>query len=133
MKQYPSRLRGVSLCLAAVAGLALPLGTAQAAMISTQAAVSAAQGSAQREAVGTLLARADVRDGLVAQGVDPAEAQARLAALSDAEVEQLAARLEELPAGGFGVLGAIAVVAIIFVVTDAMGLTDVYNFVVPQR
>lgn len=133
MKQYRSALRHLALGLAAMAGLALPVGGAQAAMISTQAAVSAAQDSAQRQAVGAMLARADVREGLVAQGVDPAEAAARLAVLSDAEVEQLAARLDELPAGGFGVLGAIAVVAIIFVITDAMGLTDVYNFVVPQR
>lgn len=133
MKQYRSALRHLTLGLAAMAALALPVGGAQAAMISTQAAVSAAQDSAQRQAVGAVLARADVREGLIAQGVEPAEATARLAALSDAEVEQLAARIDELPAGGFGVLGAIAVVAIIFVITDAMGLTDVYNFVVPQR
>lgn len=133
MKQYRPGPRRLALGLALAAGLALPVGGAQAAMISTQAAVSAAHHSAQREAVGAVLARADVRQELIAQGVDPTEATARLAALSDAEVEQLAARIDELPAGGFGVLGAIAVVAIIFVITDAMGLTDVYNFVVPQR
>ena len=123
----------ISACVALLAALAMPLGTAQAGMIGTEAAVSAASASAQRSALSDAFNRAEVRSALQAQGVSPAEAQARLAAMTDAEIQQLAARVDDLPAGGFGVLGAIAVVAIIFVITDAMGLTDVYNFVVPQR
>lgn len=133
MKQHPNRLRRLPVYLATVAALTVPLGTTQAAMVSTQSAVASAQGAAARDTVSAAFARTDVRRALEAQGVDPAEAQARLAALSDAEVQQVAARLEELPAGGFGILGAVAVVAIIFVITDAMGITNVYNFVVPQR
>jgi hypothetical protein len=132
MQQQP-KLRRTAAALALGLALAVPVSGTQATMIGTDAALGAAQASAARSQVGAALARAEVQQALRAQGVDPAEAQARLSALSDAEVQRIAARVDELPAGGFGVLGAIAVVAIIFVITDAMGLTNVYNFVVPQR
>lgn len=48
------------------------------------------------------LGRTDVRDALVALGVDPAQATDRVAALTDAEVALLDRELAQLPAAGDG-------------------------------
>lgn len=76
--------------------------------------------------------RSDVRDALrarlVALGVDPGLAQARVDALTEAEAAQLAARLDSLPAGGDAV-GAVIFVFLVLLVTDILGYTDVYPFI----
>jgi len=69
---------------------------------------------------------------MVALGVDPSEVDARIAALSDQEISQIAGHIDEMPAGQ-GVLGAIIValliVFIVLLITDLVGLTDVFPFV----
>ena len=64
--------------------------------------------------------------------VDPAEAVQRVAGLSDAEVQRIAGHLDQLPAGqgAIGaVIGAAVLIFLILLVTDLLGLTDVYPFV----
>ncbi len=108
---------------------ATPHGQAETGLVSTQAALSADSSSAERERISEVLARADVQEQLLAQGVTIDEVEARVAALSDAEVHQMAEQLEQLPAGaGGGVIGALFAVFIILLVTDILGLTDVYPF-----
>ena len=80
------------------------------------------------------LDRAEVRSALEAQGVDPVEARARVASLGDAEVLDLAARLDELPAGE-GLTGVVIAVAVVFgllVLLDALGVTDVFPWIEPN-
>ena len=62
-----------------------------------------------------------------AQGVSPQAAAARVKAMSDAEVAQLAGRIDQAPAGG-DVLGMLFTIFIILLVTDIMGLTKVFPF-----
>jgi hypothetical protein len=62
------------------------------------------------------LAREDVRAALTAQGLDPEEVQARVASLTDAEIQQIADQLDQLPAGGDGLGVVIAVLLIILLV-----------------
>jgi hypothetical protein len=62
------------------------------------------------------LARADVRAALAAQGLDPEEAQARIASLTDAEIQQIASQLDHLPAGGDGIWVAVAILVIVLLV-----------------
>ena len=83
--------------------------------------------------VQTLLARADVRAGLVAHGVDPAAVEARVAALSDTEARQLADQLDRLPAGGDSVIGVLFAIFIILLITDILGLTKIFPFTRPVR
>jgi cytochrome c1 len=68
---------------------------------------------------------------LVSQGLDPKEAQARIDGLSDAEVNDIANKLDQLPAGG--VLGTILIIAflvfLILLLTDIAGYTDIFPFV----
>jgi hypothetical protein len=69
---------------------------------------------------------------LVEWGVDAAEAKARVDAMTDAEVVEVAARLDHLPAGGSAVgavIGAIVLIFLVLLITDLLGLTNVFPFV----
>jgi len=48
--------------------------------------------------------------------------------MTDQEVAKLDHRMKELPAGG-DVLGVALVVFIVFIITDAIGATDIFPFV----
>ena len=118
------------LLIAALVLGSLPVAAAPApagGMITTQDALSAERAQSDRERIHAVLARDDVRDQLVAQGVDPAEVEARVAALSDAEAAQMAERLDQMPAGA-SVVGALFAVFVILLVTDILGLTNVFPF-----
>lgn len=107
----------------------LPL-PAQASFVSTSEAV-AAQTTVQ-ERVRDLLARQEVREALVERGVDPAQVDARIAALTDDEARLLAQRIDELPPGG-NVIGVLFAIFVILLVTDILGLTKVFPFTRPVR
>lgn len=74
--------------------LAAPL--AHAGLIPSDAAVKP---SGDRERVQAILARPDVQKELEKSGIAPADAKARVQAMSDSEVGMLAGRLDALPAG----------------------------------
>ncbi|MCO7246838.1 PA2779 family protein [Halomonas sp. Mc5H-6] len=120
-----------TLLIAALVITSLPVAAAPASsttdLVSTQSVLANDGAQADRERIHQLLNRADIQDELVKQGVDLDEVEARVAALSDAEAQQMANQLEELPAGA-GVVGALFAVFIILLVTDILGLTDVYPF-----
>lgn len=107
------------LCFGAVS---LPA-PALAGIVSTETALA----GAQQERLAQLMDRADVQARLQALGVNPADAQARVAALSDDEAARLAAQLEELPAGG-DLIGAALIVFLVLLFTDVMGYTKVFPF-----
>ncbi|WP_163143225.1 PA2779 family protein, partial [Arhodomonas sp. KWT] len=93
---------------------------AQASMVGTQTLAAQQSADAARERVQALLQREDVRDQLVSYGVDPAEAQQRVAALSDAEARQMAQRMDEMPAGGTSILGAAVFIFVVLLITDIL-------------
>ena len=109
--------------------------TAHAGIVSTDAVLSSATTatdlsttpSVQREQVTAFLQRADVRQALQAQGVQADAAVARVNGMSDAEVAQLAGRIDQAPAGG-DILGMLFTVFIVLLVTDILGLTKVFPF-----
>lgn len=98
------------------------------ALVSTQQVLATEQVNADRARIGELLARSEVREQLVGFGVAPAEVEARVAALSDQEVRQMAEQLDNMPAGANAVVGALLTVFIILLVTDLLGLTNVFPF-----
>ncbi len=114
---------GLIVCIT-LAGFPL---TAQAGMVATDEVSSVAGADANRDQVSAFLAREDVRQAVQAQGVSPQAAAARVKAMSDAEVAQLAGRIDQAPAGG-DVLGMLFTIFIILLVTDIMGLTKVFPF-----
>ena len=88
-----------SLVIASTALMGLPM-TAQAAIVSTDEAMSTPVAAANRDRVNTFLTRADVRKALQEQGVNGDAAVERVKAMSDTEVAQLAGRIDQAPAGG---------------------------------
>ena len=108
--------------------MGLPL-TAHAGMVSTEEVTATVPGSAlgNRDKVNHFLSREDVRASLQGQGVSSTDAVERVQAMTDAEVAQLASRVDQAPAGG-EVLGLIFTVFIVLLVTDIMGLTKVFPF-----
>jgi len=112
--------------------LSLPHKSAFAAMIGTETVLDATRSQEARDYLNRILAREDVRASLVAQGIDPLEAKARVESLSDAEVVNLADQIEELPAGGSAlgiIVGALLIVFIVLLITDILGYTDIFPFV----
>ncbi len=109
---------------------------AHAAVIGTEAAVSAGpsaaamSGQARLQAV---LSRADVIEILTSRGVDPDAARARAAALSDAEAAELAQGIDHAPAGGINALAAVAIVFGVLVITDILGFTRIFSFTSPIK
>ena len=123
--------RFISLLLVAVmvGGQALPL---QAAMIGTDTLLQQEQSAFDREQLVQMLDRGDVQQQMVALGVDVDDAKMRVAQMTDSEVQQLNARLGELPAGG-DALGVVVLVFLIFVITDVIGATDIFPFIHPVK
>ena len=101
---------------------------AQAAVIGTEAVVSAQQAEQDRSRVQDLLSREEVKQQLLAAGVDPRDVAARVDALSDQEVHQLAAKMDSMPAGG-DALGVLVFVFVVLLITDILGFTDIFPFV----
>jgi len=90
--------------------------------------VSAAQVQQNRDRIMSTLNRDDVKSRLVAQGVDPAQVQARIDSLTDQEVQTLAAKMDQLPAGGDG-LGILVFIFVLLLITDILGFTNIFPFV----
>lgn len=107
----------------------MPL-SAQAGIVTTEQAMVTPAGDANRERVSAFLARDEVRAALQAQGASADDAIARVKAMSDAEVAQLADRVDQAPAGG-DVLGVLFAVFVILLVTDILGFTQVFPFTRP--
>jgi hypothetical protein len=81
-----------------VSMLALSFQTANAGMIGAeQAAAPAAAGD--RGLVMSVLTRAETAAALQSRGIDPGLARERVAAMTDQEVQQLAADIQAAPAG----------------------------------
>jgi hypothetical protein len=104
-----------------------------AAPLPVRAGLVATESLLERERIATLLERTEVQVQLQAHGVSPAEVKARVAALTDAEAAELAARIDELPAGGVSILGAILLVFLVLLLTDILGYTKVFPFTRPVK
>jgi hypothetical protein len=82
-----------------LAMLALSFQTASAGIIATDQAAAVASVQTDRAVVLAALNRSDVSSQLQAQGVDPAVARERVAAMNDQEVRTLAGAIGTAPAG----------------------------------
>jgi hypothetical protein len=114
----------LTLCLA-VLNLGSPL-VAHAELVGTLRAVESSTRPSDLETVNAALARDQVRNQMLALGVDPADVAARVARLTDSELATLAQRMDQMPAGG----DAIAVIGIVFLVLlilEAVGVIDIFK------
>lgn len=112
----------------------LPLNAVQAGLVTTEQILAESQSDADRERVLEFLARQDVRQQIVALGVDPDEAARRVQGLSDAEIAKIVDQMDEEPAGQGIVVALVATILIIFlvlIITDLLGVTNVFPFIDP--
>ena len=109
-------------------GLSLPV-PSLAGIVTTDQITA----GAERAQVRSFLDRDDVWTRLQEYGVDPAAARARVDALNGDEVAALAGQIDQLPADGTDLLGALLFVFIVLLITDILGLTHVFPFTKPMR
>lgn len=102
------------------AGVPMP---AQAGIVGSEQLLQSERSSVKREQLQEWMARADVRQQLQSMGVDAEQAAARINALTEQELQQLALNMDTDPAGS----GALAVVGIVFVVLLILELVGVTN------
>jgi len=126
MRAFNRFVSGALIVCTLGAGVPLP---ASAAIIATDQVTA----SAERDRVKSFLDRAEVQARMQALGVNPQAARARVDALSDDEVATLAGRLDQLPAGGTDILGALLLVFIILLITDILGFTKIFPFTKPVQ
>lgn len=112
----------ISLSLLAL-GLQAP---AVAGIVGTADAIAAVRQQNNLAVVRGALARADVQERLVALGVDPAEVDGRLAALSATELATLTGNIDQAPAGG-SVLAVVGVVFVVLLVLEYTGTIDIFK------
>lgn len=125
MRQAAFRLTS-RILIVSMLTISMPIAPANAELIPTQGAAQT-HAQADRARIQDFLEREDVRNQMIAMGVDAQSAAERVAALSDEEVARIAGRLDQMPAGG-DVLGLLFAVFIILLVTDILGLTKVFPF-----
>ena len=132
MKHMRSRLRPVSVFLVILMLLlSLPYQSALAALIGTEDLMGSQKAAEARAYITSVLAREDIQKALIARGIDPIEAQARVSTLTDQEAIQFADTMEQLPAGGSVgfIIGLAVLVFLVLLLTDILGYTDIFPFV----
>lgn len=100
--------------------------TAEAKMIDTGTYLAAQQYQDGKMQISEFVSRGDVRAKLVELGVDPLEAEQRIAHLSTEEVRLLQGRIADLPAGA-GALEIIGIVFLILLILELVGVTNIFN------
>lgn len=110
----------------------LPIMPAQAAMLGNSVIISEQQTAFEKAEILEILDQEFTRQQLEAWGVSPEMARARINSLTGQELANLNRQFNELEAGG-DILGILLIIFIVFVITDAIGATDIFPFVHPVR
>ena len=87
--------------------------SASAALIGTETLLRAENITASRFFLHQVVERRDVREALIAQGVDPQEAHNRIDSLRDDEVDRICGKIDELAAGQGVVIFSTIIVGVI--------------------
>jgi hypothetical protein len=115
------------LLIASVLSLTVPIQAAYAGMIGVDQVAVSEQSQNQRERIKSFLEREDVLKAMQTEGLDASTAKARVDALTDQEVQQVAGKIDTMPAGG-DILGILFTIFVVLLVTDILGFTKVFPF-----
>ena len=99
-------------------------GTAGAGIVSSDQLITAQQLQLDRQQLKTWMAREDVRDQLIDLGVDVDSAIVRVDGMTNQEVQQLSANMNEMPAGG-GFIETAVLALLILIILEVTGVTDI--------
>lgn len=114
----------VAITVACYIGIQTP---ASAAVISTGEHLAAEQRALHLARIDAVVNRVDVQARLESLGVDPDAAAVRAASLSDEELAQVSAQMDQLPAGGDSALAVIGVVFLVLLILELTGVTNIFN------
>jgi uncharacterized protein DUF6627 len=89
---------------------------ANAGMVGTDTVISSAQAQADREKVLDFMARAEVQKQFQALGLNPDTAKERVNALTSEEAQQIAGKIDSLPAGAYSGWEIVGILAVAFVI-----------------
>ncbi|WP_313305834.1 PA2779 family protein [Stutzerimonas balearica] len=120
------RIAAVVLMMHALLVVQVP--QAQAAMIGTPAILSEHQQQVDRQQLLGMLDDQDVQKKLESMGVERQQVEKRINSLTPAELAQFNQQLDNAPAGA-GVVGIIVLFLVIFIITDMLCATNIFNFV----
>lgn len=128
MFNSPMMRRVASILMAMHFMLFAQLPLAQAAMIGTPEVIAEQQQQVDRQQLLGMLDDQDVQLKLEAMGVDRDLVEKRINGLTPAELAQFNQQLDQAPAGG-NVVGVIVLFLVIFIITDMLCATNIFNFV----
>ena len=119
------RVMALLVSLAMLSTYSLP---AYSGVVTTEQLIQQQLESMDRDQLVSLLDRSEVRQQLIDRGVDPEYARQRIAALSDAQIEQIKSEIDQLPAGS-GVVGILIAVLLVLIILDVVGVTNIFSFI----
>lgn len=111
-----------------IAILSVSFNSVHAARVSNEQVISQTEQFNARTQLINTINRADVKQKLLALGVEPEHVANRINQMTTNEIAQLNQQIETLPAGG-DLLGVLLVIFIVFVITDVIGATDIFPFI----
>lgn len=120
------RLAGVLAALHLMLFAQIPM--AQAAMIGTPEVVAEHQQQVDRQQLLTMLDDKQVQKKLLSMGVERDQVEQRINSLTPAELAQFNQQLDQAPAGA-GAVGIIVLFLVIFIITDLLCATNIFNFI----
>jgi hypothetical protein len=113
--------------------ISLPMQTARADMVGTDVVLAQQEAALLRLKVHSFFSRDEVAAEMQKLGVDADSAKLRVDAMTDSELQQVAGKLDQMPAGGESIIAVVFTVFIILLITDILGLTKVFPFTKPIR
>jgi hypothetical protein len=103
--------------------------SASAALIGTEKLLQTGNSQEARDYVHHLMARDDIKNALIARGVDPLEAQLRIQSMTDDEIRMIADKFDELSAGRGVFTFSMIILAVIIatvLIFNFTSITDVF-------
>lgn len=111
----------------------VPMVSTQAKMLDTDQIVNSTQPDPARDKIQHFLTQEATKQQLLAWGVSPDWVRERVSSLTNTELVRINQQVDNLPAGGNGILGILLIIFIVFVITDVIGATDIFPFIHPVK
>jgi hypothetical protein len=128
MNFFNKTVKPTSICLVIILLLvSTSYQSATAAMVGTEKFLQAGDNQNSRDNLHQMMDREEIKNALIAQGIDPLEARLRIQSLTDNEIQLIADRLDELSAGSGVVIFSLIVIAVIIVTVLIFRFTNITN------
>jgi hypothetical protein len=99
--------------------------SASAAMVGTEKLLSTGNKQESRELLHQLMARDEIKGALIAQGIDPLEAQLRIQSMTDDEIQMIADKFDGLAAGRGVVIFSMIIIGVIIATVLIFHFTNI--------